>query len=282
LKEFASNIKLVLVSMGNVSSEQQDTETCECGKSVYDESSCKYNPKLIGTVKKLYKHHIIICTGGTDWEPKIHKEHGSFAEKLHQSLSKQEDFSETVLVTNCSEKSLSTDPKQIDIIIFPQGIRYFGVTTEDLESLIKCHVMKDEVCSNIKHEKLPFQHLVLVCTHNSRDTRCGRIGPTVIDSLQQILKERNVGEDTVVVRACSHLGGHKYAAVLVVYPNGDWYGQMSTRNAEKLLDSYLGLRPPLTENWRGKMGETVEESRKRAEGRLLPSLSLDLLKTSKQ
>jgi hypothetical protein len=39
----------------------------------------------------------------------------------------------------------------------------------------------------------------------------------------------------------------------VVYPQGDWYGYITARNAEQLLDSYLVSHTILAENFRGRM-----------------------------
>ena len=95
----------------------------------------------------------------------------------------------------------------------------------------------------------------MVCTHGQRDKRCGRIGPLVIKKLRELLAAKNVPETDVAVRATSHIGGHKYAGTLIVYPEGNWYGQMSERNAEDLVDAYLSLDPMtvIAKNWRGKM-----------------------------
>lgn len=37
------------------------------------------------------------------------------------------------------------------------------------------------------------------------------------------LASRGVGEDQVALRGASHFGGHRYAGVLIIYPQGDWY-----------------------------------------------------------
>jgi len=63
-----------------------------------------------------------------------------------------------------------------------------------------------------KYKSRPFNaQLVLVCCHGNRDSRCGEQGPVVYDAFKKALESRNIGEDVVMVRQSSHLGGHKYA-----------------------------------------------------------------------
>lgn len=104
-------------------------------------------------------------------------------------------------------------------------------------------------------ENAAWKRLVLVCTHEERDKRCGRIGPQVVKKLRTVLAEKKVPESDVTVSCSSHIGGHKYAGTLIVYPEGHWYGQMSERNAEELVDVYLSADPVtvLARNWRGRM-----------------------------
>jgi len=273
----SSNISEGSSPGSSMRSEPTDAETCECGKSIFDGSSCKFNPKLVGTVKQTYTRHVIICTGKFDWEPKIHKEFGSLASELHLLLNAlDEKIRDATLITCCSEKSHSEDLNQNDIIVYPEGIRYLGVGVGDLSSFVNDQIRNGIICSSIKHERLPFERLVLVCTHNSRDKRCGRAGPQILKTLQSLLSNKGIDESRVVVRGSSHLGGHKYAGVVVVYPEGDWYGQMSSRIAETLLDAYCvssredsksnakqNAQDLMAEHWRGRMGEPAEVSKKR-------------------
>ena len=43
------------------------------------------------------------------------------------------------------------------------------------------------------------------------------------------------------------LGGHKFAGNLVVYPQGDWYGNLDSRSTEfpRVLQDILSRRDPL-------------------------------------
>ncbi|KAI9032993.1 Sucrase/ferredoxin-like-domain-containing protein [Hyaloraphidium curvatum] len=99
---------------------------------------------------------------------------------------------------------------------------------------------------------LPYTHLVLVCIHARRDTRCGRIGPAVVAALKEVVEEKGL---KVKVAGCSHVGGHKWAGNVIVYPGGDWFGRVLPHHAPALIEEYVGKGNLLKELWRGRIGE---------------------------
>jgi len=271
--------------MGNVlgyQNEENKEETCECGKTA-DQGGCvtpKYNPTLAGTIGD-YKKHIIVCSGQNDWIDKFANDPECFEAKLLQVLKKENKSNTTekeekkekkkekkekkkknqksYLLTAIDEKSSSSEG--YDIIIYPEAIRYIGVTKANIPKFID-HLLNGTE-TDIKQVPLTFKRLVLVCTHMTRDKRCGRIGPQVINSLRELLKTNNIGEDQITIRGSSHLGGHKYAGVVVVYPEGDWYGNLTTRNTQDLLQAYLNGEV-LSQNWRGNMNISAIDAKNRA------------------
>ena len=60
---------------------------------------------------------------------------------------------------------------------------------------------------------------VFVCSHGSRDRRCGVCGPALIEKFRQEIELRGLS-DQVLVKPCSHVGGHKYAGNLIIYGPG--------------------------------------------------------------
>eukprot|EP00939_MAST-03C_sp_MAST-3C-sp1_P002487 g2487.t1 len=81
--------------------------------------------------------------------------------------------------------------------------------------------------------------IVLVCTHGSRDNRCGRAGPPLLRAIRNVLKDRGIGPEQVKVFASSHVGGHKFAGCIIVYPSADWYGYLTARNAKMIVDHLI-------------------------------------------
>lgn len=57
---------------------------------------------------------------------------------------------------------------------------------------------------------------VFVCSHGSRDKRCGVCGPALIEKFKEEIGLRGM-KDQVFVSPCSHVGGHKYAGNLIIF-----------------------------------------------------------------
>ena len=73
--------------MGNA----QTTSNTSDNKSEDQCTTCdteKCNPKLVNTVKNYYRH-IVLCTGGEDWVPKIEKDPESLAGKFKAVIKEQ-------------------------------------------------------------------------------------------------------------------------------------------------------------------------------------------------
>ncbi|GAA6048485.1 hypothetical protein JCM3770_003781 [Rhodotorula araucariae] len=111
----------------------------------------------------------------------------------------------------------------------------------------------------------PSQTHIFVCTHASRDCRCGDLGEPLYAALVREARRRKVGgelrdgDDGVRIARVAHIGGHKWAGNALVYREGgacDWYGLLRAEDAPKLLD-YATSSAPLTPwytRWRGRVG----------------------------
>ncbi|MET0341276.1 MAG: sucrase ferredoxin [Polyangiales bacterium] len=74
---------------------------------------------------------------------------------------------------------------------------------------------------------LEREPLVLVCVHGRRDRCCARLGMPVYRALAAIAEPR--------VWQTTHLGGHRFAATLLVLPQGVCYGRVAPGEAAALL-----------------------------------------------
>ncbi|CAM9354133.1 unnamed protein product [Discosporangium mesarthrocarpum] len=161
-----------------------------------------------------------------------------------------------VIITACTEPSRGP-PGTMDIIVYPEGLIYTlgGVSRNSklLEAFVQAQLVEGRVDDALQPRPTPFAQLVLVCTHGSRDKRCGRVGPQVLEAMAQELTKRGKTEKEVALRGSSHIGGHRFAGVLIVYPQGDWYGQLSKRNAAELVDRCILGDGVMKKNWRGNM-----------------------------
>lgn len=72
--------------------------------------------------------------------------------------------------------------------------------------------------------------LFLVCTNGKRDTCCAKFGLPVFAEIAKSEPE--------AAWQCSHLGGHRFAANLLLLPQGILYGRMDPENATAALAAY--------------------------------------------
>ncbi len=88
--------------------------------------------------------------------------------------------------------------------------------------------------------------LLLVCTHGRRSTCCGRFGAP----LAQALAARHPGQ----VWESTHVGGHRFAANLVILPHGLYYGPVGVDMATAAISAYQrGAIAP--GRYRGRAGQ---------------------------
>lgn len=71
--------------------------------------------------------------------------------------------------------------------------------------------------------------LALVCTHGKRDRCCAKFGVALAQGL--------ASEPGLAVLQASHLGGHRFAAVVVTLPDGMTYGHLDSSDAAPLAQA---------------------------------------------
>lgn len=97
---------------------------------------------------------------------------------------------------------------------------------------------------------------LFVCTHKSRDARCGYCGPILVDLFQQ--KIARLGH-RVNIFPCSHFGGHVYAANLLVFTKhiGHAYGLFRPEDVDPLLESLISGRTEVPDVLEGRVRGTM-------------------------
>jgi hypothetical protein len=88
------------------------------------------------------------------------------------------------------------------------------------------------------------QPLLLACTHGIRDRCCARYG-------QALVRELLRHADPDWIRQASHVGGDRFAANLVVLPEGLYFGRVGRDDVVPLLAAYRAGRIELT-SYRGR------------------------------
>lgn len=72
--------------------------------------------------------------------------------------------------------------------------------------------------------------LALVCSHGTHDKCCGTLGVPVYN----LLKEKS----NIDVWRTSHVGGHRFAANMIMLPEGIYYGRVNSSNLEEVIEHH--------------------------------------------
>ena len=203
---------------------------------------------LADTVKP-YHRHLLVCTGGREWPARIEE-----AEGLLGRMAR--DVREASDAERSGTKLTATDEASqeggLDLLVFPDAVRYRGVDGRSWKAILETHVKSGKVCDAVPAVPLAGRH-VFVCVHGRRDERCGCWGPPIVEALRAACVTAGVD---VPVRATSHVGGHKYAGNVIVYPEGVWYGYVRPEDAERLVLEHLAADRVLVDLLRGRMEAT--------------------------
>lgn len=85
--------------------------------------------------------------------------------------------------------------------------------------------------------------MYLVCTNGRRDPCCARWGPPVFSALYEALG--------AAAWQCTHVGGHRFAANLLLFPHGILYGRLRSQDALPVARAYAQGQLSL-EHYRGR------------------------------
>lgn len=93
--------------------------------------------------------------------------------------------------------------------------------------------------------------MYLVCVHGRRDQCCARFG----GPLARALAPEHPGE----LWETTHVGGHKFAANLVLLPHGRYYGPCDLAVARDAIAAYENGGGAIPERYRGRAGQSKRE-----------------------
>lgn len=131
--------------------------------------------------------------------------------------------------------------------------------------------------------------LILICGHNARDERCGKLGPVLQAEFEEKLERQNVPlvrgapphdanepdysieeyQPAARVAQISHIGGHKWAGNVIVYIPpvfknnplagcGIWYGRVEPQHVEGIVGKTVIDGKVIKSHFRGGIREGGE------------------------
>ncbi|KAJ9672431.1 hypothetical protein PVL29_025874 [Vitis rotundifolia] len=147
------------------------------------------------------------------------------------------------------------------------------LTHFDVDTFVEEVLVKDGEWQPVTPEKLKGSY-IFVCSHGSRDRRCGVCGPAVVSRFKEEIELHGL-QGKVSVSPCSHIGGHKYAGNVIIFGSnidgkvsGHWYGYVTPDDVPILLEQHIEKGEIVYGLWRGQMGLSEEEQTKSQELRV--------------
>ncbi|KAJ2639972.1 hypothetical protein GGF44_002626 [Coemansia sp. RSA 1694] len=239
-------------------------------------SSTEVDPR-VGTVAA-HRHHLVVCNSKPDeWPARVEGlsetisalSRGS-ARLPNRAMVTLSDFAP---LPKCGRTSTLD---RIDVAVFPMGLVAKDLDQSGVEALLSLLARPSLPTSWSPTSELPFDHSwlelshnrhIFVCTHGARDPLCGTHGGQLLKELRQVIGARNL-QKHMAAWATSHVGGHKFAANVIVYPRGDWYATWCDRcqgskgtpvaDAETIVN--VALRDTVWwDAWRGAINMTKED-----------------------
>ncbi|CAN0875152.1 Altered inheritance of mitochondria protein 32 [Linum grandiflorum] len=226
---------------------------------------------LVGTVQ-FYQRHLFLCYKNPSvWPTRIEAaEFDRLPRLLSAAVTARK--ADMTRLTIC-EGHDGTETSNGDVLIFPDMVRYRRLTHFDVDTFVEEVLVKDGEWLPGTPEKLHGSY-VFVCSHSSRDRRCGVCGPVIISRFKEEVEVRGL-QAKVSVSACSHIGGHKYAGNIIIFGasvsggiSGHWYGYVSPDDVPILLEQHICRGEIVDSLWRGQMGLSEEDQIKWQEQRL--------------
>jgi (2Fe-2S) ferredoxin len=241
-----------------------------------------------------YTSHVLVKTGQTDWYSRIEDTPtaaGRFIAQLKHALGPKGaayDPQHPIMITTSSFPANDTpeNPSEINstgsLLLFP-GFRHYRANplsdptilpkvVEAIRSSLPNAQVKPDNSLSYTRITIPT---ILICSHNSRDTRCGTLGPILRAEFVTQLSHLGLATSTekflpqadpqaVNVGCISHIGGHAWAGNVIIYFPGDvahglagmgvWYGRVEPRHVEGIVrETVLGGRV-IEELFRGGIG----------------------------
>jgi hypothetical protein len=162
-------------------------------------------------------------------------------------------------------------PIRLFFVVAARPGRTTGVTwTRTVPTLSAVHYLSDDLSIGDRPHgwERHDERVVIVCTNGRHDQCCANRGRPVIRHLRETRWADQVWE-------CSHIGGDRFAANLVVLPDSLYFGRMEPDEAEALLDAHADGRIAL-EWYRGRSTlRYVEQAAEQAIRRELDVRAID-------
>lgn len=245
-------------------------ETCDDCTSKFPKSlSFEESDKLWQSTKP-YGLHLNVSTGRTDWPHDATGTSGTLSHAVASWASKHGDTPIGTIKVTCSSfasDEMFTDEDYIteqtgDVLVLPYFLWIKGLKVSEVDKVLTKLV---SILSSTDHDKLQVSDIqaqipqiipdvnkayILLCSHRTRDKRCGITAPIMKREMEMYLRELDLYRDMcdtspggVNVGFINHIGGHKYAANVIIYlklsGRNIWLALCKPNNVRPIIDECI-------------------------------------------
>lgn len=247
-----------------------DSEDMEKGETVFSKLQIDYETPLLNT-SKTPKIHFIVPSSRVDWAHDACMENVDSVEyriskwcesHMEEYAKVGEGQSLTCSVTSQPIDIMDIDVmrhKKNDVLILPHFIWIKDLkaekVTETLDELVPI-ILKREMTKQEVIDKFPNiisaddKAFVFICSHTTRDKRCGVTAPYMKKVLDKLLQPHGLYRDNSDFRpdGCrvsfiNHVGGHKYAGNVQIYLRDPqtliWLGRVTPKSLPTIFEHLI-------------------------------------------
>ncbi|MBW0536428.1 hypothetical protein O181_076143 [Austropuccinia psidii MF-1] len=256
---------------------------CSSGKTDWPHDVCKDPLSIPGQLRKLYPklpNSTKLSIPGIFPLPKHLQNNQINNSKNLQSLDSDQSLQQNLnlAILSSSHFSTSNNDQSHSLIILPDWVRITEVTLNNLpnfkENLQSSQTNQKQIQGNSKKSKLPYQVIILICSHKTRDKRCsisaGVLEEEMIQSIESNLEDWKVDcrgdydlnhidddENWAGIFKVSHTGGHKFAGNMIInFPFGTsiWYGRVTKADCKRIVQETIISKNVIPELLKGGVG----------------------------
>ncbi|ANB14112.1 Apd1p [Sugiyamaella lignohabitans] len=249
-----------------------DCSADECGaceKGYPSSVKIETDTPLWGSAKE-WKLHVLVSSGKTDWKHDVSDEPdvaGRVVKAIDHSRGTLEKQLGGSIKLNASSM-LPQETSHIDVekannavsttlLLLPFFVIVHNVTAENVTDLLS-EVIKaytNLTIQDLFKQKPEFftasgnKGYILLCSHRTRDKRCGITAPIMRKKLEIELRHHNLHRDLghdepggVTVLFVNHVGGHKFAANVFLYlKSGEalWMARVQPQHAQPIVETTI-------------------------------------------
>ncbi|CUM65296.1 uncharacterized protein PRCAT00002931001 [Priceomyces carsonii] len=220
-----------------------------------------------------YDLHFVISSGKTDWIRDPSDEKGQLPHEFSNWITK---YSEALNLSNVKLSVSSLHPPEMetdeeysqlkkgDVLLLPFFVWIKNLKVTDVSEVLNrvvpdlIEARNSQSAPTLSYDQFPslkfeidnFLSYILLCSHRTRDKRCGITAPIMKKEIDINLRDfgllRDIGDnrpDGVRVVFINHVGGHKFVANVIIYLKKSgkniWLARCTPNNVKPIIEECI-------------------------------------------